>query len=80
MSKHLAKAYFYGGPNDGKTIHLTAPPSHYDWPIKPGDRHPEGRQFNRYVPCPEWSAHFKRPIFIPQGFPGRPPKRELQAA
>lgn len=67
---------FFGGVNDGGKGAFTQAPQIYDYPHKAGDR----GNFTRYVRSDEWSQHFGKLVFIPQDFPGRPPKRELQAA
>lgn len=74
------KAHFYGGHADGAVKEFPLVPRRYDFPTKSGDRHPEARAFTRYTPSDAWSAHFGRLTLIPAGFPGMPPKPELQAA
>ena len=74
------KVYFYGGHRDGDYAEFSQVPKQYDAPVKRGDRHPPKRAFTRYVRSDEWSQHLGKLIFIPEDFPGRPPKREHQTA
>jgi hypothetical protein len=70
------QVYFYGGVIDGLKSSFTKGIDSYDHPHAKGDR----GKYTRYVRNDEWSQHFGKLIFVPQDFPGRPPKRELQTA
>lgn len=66
--------HFFGGPCDGDDKHFAHPPHEH------AARIPGSRRTVLYVPSQAWSEHFKRSTFVPEGFPGLPPKPELQAA
>ncbi len=74
MTPPINPVMLYGGAMDGTD--MLAPEASQGIFVK----HPISGAETLYQPSDEWTAYFKKRVFIPENFPGRPPAGELTAA
>lgn len=75
--ENTTEIHFFGGHADGTERTVVGTITEYDFPTDPGNRHPRKKPFTRYQHSELWSGYFGRSTFVPEGFPGKPPREKV---